>query len=327
MRLLLGAQRGQPARHGVEVQRLLHHRLAGLDQRGLALDLRVDAPLEEAERVHVLELGLGAQLGAAGRADGDVGVAAQRALLHVHVAHAELAQRHAQQVEPLARLLGGAQVGLGDDLGQRRAAAVVVDDRRVGAVDAARLPQVHELGRVLLEVDAVQPHVAQLAARAERDVVLGDLVALGEVGIEVVLAVEDRPRGDLRAQREAHHQPEVDGLGVGHRQRAGQPEADRARARVRLLAEAQLAAAEHLRARGELDVDLQPDDGFERSCAGRRSVEADRLLERVRRVEDAVLAERRARRSGSRPAGPPRARWGSRWRGCRRATSAPCSSR
>ena len=123
-------------------------------------------------------------------------------------------------------------------------------------------PDVHELGRVLLEVDAVDAHVAQMPAQAERDVVLGDLVALGEVRIEVVLAVEDRARRDLAAQREAHHDPVGHGLGVGHRQRPGQAEADRAGARVRLLAEAQLAPAEHLRAGLELDVDLQPDDGF-----------------------------------------------------------------
>src|SRR3712207_1147696 len=41
------------------------------------------------------------------RAHGHVGVGAQRALLHVDVAHAELAQRHAQQVQPVARVLGG----------------------------------------------------------------------------------------------------------------------------------------------------------------------------------------------------------------------------
>src|SRR6185436_6359841 len=42
----------------------------------------------------------------------------------------------------------------------------------------------------------------------------------------------------------------------------GQAEAHRAGARVGWLAERQLAAAEHLRPRVELDVDLQPDDGF-----------------------------------------------------------------
>ena len=69
-------------------------------------------------------------------------------------------------------------------------------------------------------------------------VVLGDLVALGQVGIEVVLAVEDRPRRELAAERQPDHQPEVDRLGVGDRQRAGQAEADRAGVRVGRLAEA-----------------------------------------------------------------------------------------
>src|SRR5689334_4970197 len=105
-------------------------------------------------------------------------------------------------------------------------------------------------------------HVAQMAPDAERDVVLGDLVALGEVGIEVVLAVEDRARGDLAAQRHPHHDPVGDRLRVGHRERPGEAKADRAGARVGLLAEAQLAAAEHLRAGLELDVDLEADDGF-----------------------------------------------------------------
>ena len=61
-----------------------------------------------------------------------------------------------------------AQVGLGDDLGQRRAAAVEVDDRRVGAVDAPARADVDELRRVLLEVHAVDAHVAELPAAAQR---------------------------------------------------------------------------------------------------------------------------------------------------------------
>ena len=178
------------------------------------------------------------ELARAHRADGDVGVAAQRALLHVHVADAELAQRRAQQPQPLAGLLGRAHVGLGDDLDQRRAAAVEVDDRGLGAVDAPAGARVDELGRVLLEVHAMDAHVAQPPAPAQGLVVLGDLVALGVVGIEVVLAVEDRPRRQLAAQRQPDQQAVVDRLGVGHRQRAGQAEADRAGARVRRLAEA-----------------------------------------------------------------------------------------
>ena len=64
--------------------------------------------------------------------------------------------------------LGGlgrrAQVGLGHDLHERRAAAVEVDDARLGAVDAARAAGVHELGRVLLQVHAVDAHVAEAPA-------------------------------------------------------------------------------------------------------------------------------------------------------------------
>ena len=206
------------------------------------------------------------ELVAAGGAHRDVGVAAQRALLHVHVADAERAQRAAQQLEPLARLLGRAQVRLGHDLRERRAAAVEVDDARVGAVDPPARAQVDQLGGVLLEVHAVDAHVAELPAPAQGLVVLRDLVALGEVGIEVVLAVEDRPRRELRAQRGSDHQPEVDRSRVGDRQAPGQPEAHRAGARVRRLAEGELAAAEHLRGGRELHVDLEPDHGLERSC-------------------------------------------------------------
>ena len=98
---------------------------------------------------------------------------------------------------------GSVDVGLGDDLDERRAAAVEVDERGAGAVDPARLADVAELRGVLLEVDAVDPDVAEPAVRAVRNVVLADLVALRQVGIEVVLAVEDRPRRDLAAERDA----------------------------------------------------------------------------------------------------------------------------
>ncbi len=207
-----------------------------------------------------------------GRPDGDVGVAAQRPLLHVHVAHPELAQRRAQQPQPLAARLRRAQVGLGDDLRQRRAAAVEVHDAVRAAVDAPAGPRVDELRGVLLEVHAVDAHVAEVPATAQGLVVLADLVALGEVGIEVVLAVEDRPRRELAPERHADHQAEVDRLRVGDRQRARQAEADLARARVRRLAERQRAAAEHLRPRAELDVDLEADDRLVRHAGGRGSV-------------------------------------------------------
>ena len=61
-----------------------------------------------------------------------------------------------QQLELLgvaARLLGGPDVGLGDDLHQRRAGAVEVDQATPRARRRGRVA-VDELGRVLLEVGA-----------------------------------------------------------------------------------------------------------------------------------------------------------------------------
>ena len=54
--------------------------------------------------------------------------------------------------------------------------------------------------------------------------------------------------------------PKSTARALSDRQRARQPEADRAGVGVRRVAERQLAAAEHLRPRLQLDVDLQPDD-------------------------------------------------------------------
>ncbi len=139
------------------------------------------------------------------------------------------------------------------------------------------------------------PGTTNVPRAAERRVVLGDLVALGQVGIEVVLAVEDRVRRDLAAEREAELHGPVHGLAVEHGQRAGMREADRAGARVRLGAPLVRAAAEHLRARLQLHVDLEADDGFPGHCEPPGDeVEAERGLERMADLEEAVLGELRA---------------------------------
>src|ERR1019366_1161127 len=141
----------------------------------------------------------------------------------------------------------------------RRAPGVEVEDAAIRAVDPSALADVDELRSVLLQVDAMDPHVAEPATAAQRHVVLRDLVALRQVRVEVVLAVEQRALGDLAAERQPDHQPVVDRTLVDHRQGPRQAEADRAGVDVGLISERELATAEHLRARSQLDVDLQPD--------------------------------------------------------------------
>ena len=174
------------------------------------------------------------------------------------------------------RLLGAAQVGLGHDLDQGHARAVEVD-----AAPSARPGEalVEQLPRVLLHVDPREAHPPVHAVRrrerdepgrGERPLVLRDLVALREVGVEVVLPLEDRHGLDGAARGEGRAQGQGDRLAVEDGQRPGQPQADRADERVRLGAEAVGAAAEQLGAGQELGVHLEPDDGL---------VAGDELLE------------------------------------------------
>ena len=275
--------------------------VAALDEIALAGDLGLDAPFEVAEAVHVLELGLGPEGVGAGRPDRHVRVAAKAALLHVHVGDAELAQRRAQQRQPLTGLRGIVDVRLGDDLDQRGSAAVEVDQGCARSVDPTGVADMAQLRGVLLHVHPVDADVAEPPAGRKRHVVLADLVALGEVGIEVVLAVEGRPGSNLAAERQGDPDRVGDRLLVDHRQRPRVPEADRAGVGVRLRPELELAAAEHLRARsgaGRGSPGRSSGSGSTRSSAGsgqlRLVIEPDRALDRMGGIEDQRLAEGRA---------------------------------
>src|SRR5205807_9422595 len=101
--------------------------------------------------------------------------------------------------------------GRADDLEQRRAAASEVHEAVVGADRAAgRAARVHGLRGVLFEVRtddadltlALGGREQEPALAAERRLVLADLVALRQVGIEVVLAREDGVLGDLAVECE-----------------------------------------------------------------------------------------------------------------------------
>ncbi len=122
--------------------------------------------------------------------------------------------------------------------------------------------------------DAVDGDV-DAAAECERTFVLRNLVALRQVGIEVVLAREDRLGLDVAAERERRLDGEVHRLPVQHRQGAGQSEADRTDLRVRRRAEGGAAAAENLGAGLQLGVNFETDycvkahDDATCRCSGR----------------------------------------------------------
>src|SRR6056297_668142 len=115
---------------------------------------------------------------------------------------------------------------LGHDLDQRNTRPVVIHERVVGSVDSSGVSTgVRQLSGVLFHVDTFDLHPElpgaivggndniEVTVETQWLVVLTDLVVLGHVGIEVVLACKTTPRGDVAVQSQAHS----DGRFNGHR--------------------------------------------------------------------------------------------------------------
>ena len=152
------------------------------------------------------------------------------------------------------------------DLHQRDARAIEVD------VGHGRMLVVHQLARVLLDVDALDADAlgAPLVLLVEQDLdlalahqrveELADLVALRKVGVEVVLPVEAAPPVDLRIERHAGAHRLPDALPVRHRKHARHGGVDQRHLRVRLGAKCGRRAREQLRSRRrDLRVDFEAD--------------------------------------------------------------------
>ena len=99
------------------------------------------------------------------------------------------------------------------------------------------------------------------AVAAQRQLVLGDLIALRQVRVMVVLTRKDRRLRDLTVERQPRADRGFDRGPVAHRQRARQPQTDRAGVRIgRRALIVRAAAAEHLRLRQQLRVDFHAHD-------------------------------------------------------------------
>ena len=203
------------------------------------------------------------------RTQGDVHIAAHLPLLHIGVRNAAADEDLLQALEVGVGLFRAAQIGGGDNFHQRGAATVVIH-QRIGA-------EVRQLGGVLLQVNVVQLHAAHhgalgcclgirregpgiqryFAPDAQRQVQLARLIILRHVRVKIVLAVPTAHRRGRAAQHQTREHGSLDGVLIEHRQCPGHAEAGGAYIRVRFIAEAGLAAAEHLGFRLNLAVYLQ----------------------------------------------------------------------
>ena len=158
----------------------------------------------------------------------------------------------------------GAHVGLGDDFQQRCAGAVQVDAALANEV------LVQRFAGVFFQMRAHQAHRHLAFAHEEfhiatlhyRNLKLADLVALGKVRVEVVLARKNTFFGDVRAHGQAERNGAFHGTPVHDRQGAGQGQIDRAGLRIGLGTKGGAGARKNLGLRGQLAVRLEADDDF-----------------------------------------------------------------
>jgi hypothetical protein len=110
------------------------------------------------------------------------------------------------------------------------------------------------------------------AKLGQRLVVLRNLVALGQVGIEVIFPRENRGLIDSAIQRHRRQRGELHGFLVQHGQSPRQSQAHRANVRIRRIAKPRRAGAENLGHRQQLDVHFQPDHRLELGGSGNGSL-------------------------------------------------------
>ncbi len=235
---------------------------AVFQQVNLPSRLVLDGLLDVAIGVDILDLAPRSQI-LAGAAHRDVHIGAEVALLHVAVAGAEIAQDGADLLHIGGSLLGRVHVRPRDDLHQRGAGPVEV---HVGTI---RVQVVDRLSRILLQVQPFDAHDEagpvvpldlDLAFSDDRVLVLADLIAGGQVRIEVILAVETAPFVNLGLEAQAGPHGLLDAVPVDHRQHARHGRVDQADLFVGACAKAHRCAGKQLGPGRHLGVDLQSDD-------------------------------------------------------------------
>ena len=170
------------------------------------------------------------------------------------------------QLAGIGRRLGRAgNLRLGDAFHQWRTGTVQIDAG--GAIEHV----VQRLAGVFFQMragdaDALAVALAhgdvQMPIGHDRQFELADLVALGQIGIEIMLAREHRSRRDIGIDGQAEQGRHANHLFVDHRQHARHGHIDRIGLGVRLGPVGRRRGRENLALCRELDMHFQPDHGF-----------------------------------------------------------------
>ena len=220
--------------------------------------LIVNGLLHELEAVQVLDLSPCAQR-LAGAAHRHIGVAAKTSLLHVAVTNANPGDDFVQSLGVSNRFQARAHVGLGHDLEQGRARAVQID---AGLVDKVL---VQGLARVLFQMRTHETdrffRLAQeklhLTAHHHGDLKLADLVAFGQIGVEIIFSRKNAALRNLATHGQAKLNGALNCCAVHHWQGAGEGQIHSAGLGVGFGAKSGGGARENFALGGELGVGLK----------------------------------------------------------------------
>ena len=262
VRLFLTAERGAGAGLYIPAAGLLVDLATVFENLGLTGNLIFDRCLHIRHRVQVLHLGAGAECFGADGTNRDVGVATHLALLHIAVAHAAIHENVLEGIQVGIGHIGAGDLGFGNDFEQGHTATV--------EVHAAVFVKMGTLADVFFQVspieidplDAAFEFELHIASNVRGQGELRDLVILGGVRIEVVLAIKLCAGRDIAIEQHPGERRLFEGLFIRHRKRSGHAEADRAYVRVGIRTVLVRTTAPHLGAGSQLDVGFQSDDGF-----------------------------------------------------------------
>ena len=218
----------------------------------LTLNLVLQSFLNSLEGVDVLHLGTGTQHIGAFRADGNIQVSTEIALLHLAVGNINVLQNGLDLFHVQAGFLRGRHIRLGNNLNQRHAGTIVIHVGSLGILDG--IAGMHQLACILLHVNtgdadallalgSLNIHIAMLA---DWQIILGCLPVLRQVRIIIILAVKLGEIVNLAVQGKTCLDGKLQHPFIQHRQYPRQAKADRAYMGIMLRAEGGCTAAENL---------------------------------------------------------------------------------
>ena len=193
---------------------LLDNGFSFLDQLDLSCTLSLDRSSDGLKGVQVLHLGTCSEFLTSDLTDRKVDIGTHRALLQFAVGCAEILNHHTQFFQISDNFLRGSHIRLGDDLDQRNAASVVIDERTV-------LPLiVNQLSCIFLHMDLVDANFLlsrcgvdlHISIVADRQIQLGNLIVLRVVRVEIVLPVEFAELVDFAVCSQSDAQGVIDNL-------------------------------------------------------------------------------------------------------------------